>query len=63
MRTVANRFRGELRIGEFEILATFTCAEALREGLDNDQARQRGMVAAIMGAHAEFGVRNPHHIA
>jgi hypothetical protein len=29
--------------------------------LDADEAKQRGMVAAIMGAQARLGVRNEHH--
>jgi hypothetical protein len=48
-------------IGKFDILATYTYASSLLEGLDDDAARQRGMVAAIMGAQARRGVRKDHH--
>ena len=40
----------DVSIGKFEILATYTYARALLDGLDDDEAKQRGMVAAIMGA-------------
>lgn len=42
-------------IGKFDILATYTFAGALLDGLDEDEAKQRGMVAAIMGARARLG--------
>jgi hypothetical protein len=48
-------------IGKFDILATYTYAQALLDGLGDDEAKQRGMVAAIMGAHARLGVRREHH--
>jgi len=50
-------------IGKFDILATYTYtyAHALLSGLDDDQAKQRGMVAAIMGAQARLGIRREHH--
>jgi hypothetical protein len=48
-------------IGKFDILATYTYAHALISGLDDDEAKQRGMVAAIMGAQARLGVRREHH--
>ncbi len=38
----------EVSIGKFAILATHTYAQALLHGLDDDEAKQRGMVAAIM---------------
>ena len=44
-------------IGKFDILATYTYARALLDGLDDDEAKQRGMVAAIMGAQARLGIR------
>ena len=39
-------------IGKFEILATYTYAKALRAGLPEPEAKQRGIVAAVMGARA-----------
>jgi hypothetical protein len=48
-------------IGKFDILATYTFAQALLHGLNDDEAKQRGMVAAIMGAQARLGVRREHH--
>ena len=36
-------------IGKIDILATYTYAQALLHGSDDDEAKQRGMVAAIMG--------------
>jgi hypothetical protein len=51
----------DVSIGKFEILATYTYARALLDGLDDDEAKQRGMVAAIMGAQARLGIRKEHH--
>ena len=51
----------DVSIGKFDILATYTYAHALISGLDDDEAKQRGMVAAIMGARARRGVRREHH--
>ena len=53
----------DVSIGKFDILATYTYtyAHALSSGLDDDEAKQRGMVAAIMGAQARRGVRREHH--
>ena len=50
----------DVAIGKFGILATYTYAGALLDGLDDDEAKQRGMVAAIMGAHARLGIRTEH---
>ena len=50
-----------MSIGKFDILATYVYAQALLHGLDDDEAKQRGMVAAIMGAQARLGVRKEHH--
>ena len=47
----------DVSIGKFEILATYTYARALLDGLDDDEAKQRGMVAAIMGARGRVGIR------
>ena len=51
----------DVSIGKFDILATYTYAQALLDGMAGDEAKQRGMVAAIMGAHARLGVRREHH--
>ena len=51
----------EVSIGKFDILATYVYAQALLHGLKDDEAKQRGMVAAIMGAQARLGVRKEHH--
>jgi hypothetical protein len=47
-------------VGKFDILATYTYANALLSGMDDDEAKQRGMVAAIMGAQARLGIRKEH---
>jgi len=44
--------RTDALIGKFEILATYTYAKALRAGLPELEAKQRGIVAAVMGARA-----------
>ncbi len=46
---------GDVRIGKFDILATYTYAKGLLDGLDDGDARERGMVAAVMGAKAKLG--------
>jgi hypothetical protein len=51
----------DVSIGKFDILATYAYVHALISGLDDDEAKQRGMVAAIMGAQARLGVRREHH--
>ena len=51
----------DVSIGKFDILATYTYAQACLDGLDDDEAKQRGMVAAIMGAQARPGIRKEHH--
>src|SRR5262245_34112772 len=47
----------DVSIGKFDILATYTFAHGLLAGHDEDEAKQRGMVAAVMGAQARLGVR------
>ena len=47
-------------LGKFDILATYTYARALRDGLSADEAKERGMVAAIMGARARSGSIRRH---
>jgi hypothetical protein len=51
----------DVSIGKFDILATYTYAQALLDGMEDDEAKQRGMVAAIMGAQARLGIRKEHH--
>jgi hypothetical protein len=51
----------DVSIGKFDILATYTYARALLDGMTDDEAKQRGMVAAIMGAQARLGIRKEHH--
>jgi hypothetical protein len=50
----------EVLIGKFDILATYNHAHALLSGMDDDEAKQRGMVAAIMDAQARLGIRKEH---
>jgi hypothetical protein len=45
----------KVSIGKFDILATYTYAKARLEGADDADAKERGMVAAIMGARAKLG--------
>jgi len=52
---MAKKSPDDVSIGKFDILATYTYAKALHDGLDDDEAKQRGMVAAIMGAKARMG--------
>ena len=49
---MAAKKTGDVSIGKFDILATYTYARGLLEGLDDAEARERGMVAAVMGAKA-----------
>jgi hypothetical protein len=46
---------GDVRIGKFEILATYTYAKALLDGHADEDAKQRGMAEAIAGAAARRG--------
>ena len=52
---VKNDQPGGVRVGKFEILATYTYAKALLDGLPEGEAKERGMVAAVMGAKAKGG--------
>jgi hypothetical protein len=52
---------GDVSIGKFDILATYVYARGRIDGLDDNEAKQRGMVAAIMGAQAKLGIRKEHH--
>jgi hypothetical protein len=47
-------------IGKFDILAGYTYAKALRDGHPKDEAKERGMVAAVMGAQNRLGRRTVH---
>jgi hypothetical protein len=40
------------RIGKFELLAIYTYARALRDGLTNNEAKERGITAAVIGARS-----------
>jgi len=51
----------DVSIGKFDILATYAYARALLDGMSDDEAKQRGMVAAIMGAQPRLGIRKEHH--
>lgn len=51
----------EILIGKFDILATYAYAHALLDGKPDEEAKQRGMVAAIMGAQARLGIRKERH--
>jgi hypothetical protein len=55
------RPQDDVSIGKFDILATYAYAEALLDGMPDEEAKQRGMVAAIMGARARLGIRREHH--
>jgi hypothetical protein len=52
---------GDVSIGKFDIFATYNYAKALLDGLDEDEAKQRGIVAAIMGAKAKLGHTGGSH--
>jgi hypothetical protein len=58
---MAQKPPSEVLIGKFDILATYACARALLDGSGDDEAKQRGMVAAIMGAQARLGIRKEPH--
>jgi hypothetical protein len=45
----------DVSIGKFDILATYTYAKSLLEGLSEGEAKEKGMVAAVMGAKARLG--------
>jgi hypothetical protein len=47
----------DVSIGKFDILATYTYAKSLLEGLSEGEAKEKGMVAAVMGAKARLGLR------
>lgn len=45
----------DVAIGKFDLLATYTYARARLEGLPERESKERGMVAAVMGAKARLG--------
>jgi hypothetical protein len=58
--TMAERKSRQVWIGKFAILATYTFAKALGDGMPENEAKRRGMVAAIMGAHTRLGIPHEH---
>ena len=53
----------DVAIGKFDILATYTRATALLDGMPEDDAKVRGMVAAIMGAQMRASTAHRSHEA
>jgi hypothetical protein len=53
--SVPKKSPDDVNIGKFDILATYTYAKARLDGLSEIEAKERGMVAAIMGAKAKLG--------
>src|SRR5262249_50250213 len=58
---MAPRDADDVTIGKFDGRATYPYAKALPAGEDDPEARERGMVAAIMGARARLGYADRHH--
>jgi hypothetical protein len=58
---MATKRAAEVSIGKFDILATYTYAKALLDCMADDEAKERGMVAAIMGARARLGYTSASH--
>jgi hypothetical protein len=58
---MADKPPNDVSIGKFDILATYVYAHSLLGGINDDEAKQRGMVAAIMGAQARLGIRTHPH--
>src|SRR5918994_1344699 len=54
-KSMAKKSPGDVSIGKFDILATYTYAKALLDGESVSEAKEKGMVAAIMGAKARLG--------
>jgi hypothetical protein len=57
---MANTSDEIVQMGKFDILATYEYAKSLAEGHEESEAKQRGMVAAIMGAQIRLGLRASH---
>jgi hypothetical protein len=51
----------DVSIGKFDILATYAYARALQDGLSEGEAKERGIVAAVMGAKAKLGHKAGSH--
>src|SRR5690349_17050587 len=58
--TVPSKPPDEVSIGKFDVLATYQYARALLAGETDDEAKQHGIVAAIMGAKARRGEKRDH---
>lgn len=58
---MVRRKAGDVSIGKFDVLATYAYARGLLDGLDEAQAEERGLAAAVMGAHARAGDRGRTH--
>jgi hypothetical protein len=58
---MAKKSPGDMSIGKFDIPATYCYAKVLLDGLDDGEAKQRGIVAAIMGNKARLGHRGGSH--
>jgi hypothetical protein len=56
-----SKSRRDVAIGKFDILATYTRAKSEHVGMSEEDAKVRGMVAAIMGAQLRTGVGHHHH--
>jgi hypothetical protein len=59
---VAKSKPDDVSIGKFDILATYAYAKALLGGLPESEAKERGIVAAIMGAKARLGLGGDHKV-
>jgi hypothetical protein len=51
----------DMIIGKFDILAIYAYTKALLGEPDDDKAKQRGMVAPILGAQSRLGIGKKHH--
>jgi hypothetical protein len=58
--TVAKPKPGKVSIGKFNILANYANAKALLGGMSESDVKERGIVAAIMGAEARLGHGGDH---
>ena len=58
---MAKKPAGDVSIGKFNVLAAGGYAHALLDGMDDDEAKHRGMVTAIMGAQARLGIQQKYH--
>ena len=58
---MAKKIPDDVSIGKFDILATYTYAKALLDGSPVGESKERGMVAAVMGAKARLGHSGDTH--